>query len=73
MSTKKIVLAIIFNSIIVSQTISNQGMIIMSSLINNDIPDHWSPYELSIRYIPALSLKKNCPMINWSMLNGRII
>tara|TARA_B110000881_G_scaffold218907_1_gene239433 strand:- start:1622 stop:2698 length:1077 start_codon:yes stop_codon:yes gene_type:complete len=58
MSTKKIVLAIIFNSIIVSQTISNQGMFIMSSLINNDIPDHWSPYELSIIYIPALSLKK---------------
>ena len=58
MAIYKTALFIILNSIVICQTLSNKGIFLMSGLTSNDIPDNWSAYESSIRYIPTLSLKK---------------
>ena len=55
---KKIIHGSVFNSIIICQAISNSGMLSLSSLTSNDIPNGSSSYELSIGYIPTLSIKK---------------
>ena len=55
---KKIIPGSVFNSIIICQAISNSGMLSLSSLTSNDIPNGSSSYELSIGYIPTLSIKK---------------
>ena len=48
----------ILNSIIICQALSSKGMLTLSSLTNNDIPDNWSSYESSLNYIPTISMKK---------------
>jgi len=68
---KKIILGIVLNSIIICQSLSFNGMLTLSSLTNNDIPDNWSSYESSMTYIPTVSIKKelsneNLLDIEWS-------
>ena len=55
---KYIALVIALNSIIVCQALSIKGILTLSSLTSNDIPDNWSYYESSLNYIPTLSVKK---------------
>ncbi len=55
---KNIMIGAILNSIIICQALSSKGMLTLSSLTNNDIPDNWSSYESSLNYIPTISMKK---------------
>ena len=64
---KYIVFGIILHSTIVCVTFSNKGMLTLSSITSNDIPNNWAPYESSISYIPTISVIKE--LSNQSMFD----
>ena len=56
---RSLVLIIVLNSVMLSQTLSNKGMLTLNALTSNDIPNVWSSYESHLSYIPTLSIKKD--------------
>ena len=56
---RSLVLIIVLNSVMLSQTLSNNGMLTLNALTSNDIPNVWSSYESHLSYIPTLSIKKD--------------
>tara|TARA_S200000501_G_scaffold67635_3_gene59202 strand:- start:18695 stop:19774 length:1080 start_codon:yes stop_codon:yes gene_type:complete len=55
---KNIGFGIIFHSILLCGSFSTEGMLTLSSLTSNNIPNNWAPYESSISYIPTVSIIK---------------
>ncbi|MFL2983588.1 MAG: hypothetical protein ACJZ12_04275 [Candidatus Neomarinimicrobiota bacterium] len=56
---KKIIFYALCSSVIFCQPLSIKGMMALSILTSNDIPDGWSHYESKISYLPTLSIKKD--------------
>ena len=55
---KNIGFGIILHSIILCGSFSNKGMLTLSGLTSNNVPNNWAPYESSISYIPTISITK---------------